>query len=57
MFKALFNTKNQGRIIVLVGLLVVVSAVIAVAGKTEVVTADDGSQTIKRSIFGYTIGK
>lgn len=57
MLKALFNTKNQGRIIVLVGLLVVTAAVIAVAGKTEIVTAADGSQTIKRSLFGYSIGK
>jgi len=57
MFKALFNTKNQGRIIVLVGLLIVTAAVITVAGKTEIVTAEDGTQTIKRSLLGYTVGK
>lgn len=56
MFKTLFSGKNQGRIIILVGIVVLVAATIAVAGKTEVVTAEDGKVTIQRSLFGYSIG-
>jgi ActR/RegA family two-component response regulator len=57
MLKSLFSQKNQGRIIVLIGFLIVAAAVIAIAGQTQVVTADDGTVTIKRTLFGYTIGQ
>ncbi len=57
MFKNLFSQKNQMRATIIVGFVVLVAVAIAVAGKTEVVTHEDGTQTIKRSLFGYTIGK
>lgn len=57
MLNSLFSQKNETRIIVLVGFLVLVAAMIAVLGKTEIVKNDDGSQSIKRSLFGYQIGK
>jgi ActR/RegA family two-component response regulator len=57
MLKSLFSQKNQGRIIVLIGFIVLAAAVIAIAGQTQVVTADDGTVTIKRTLFGYTIGQ
>ena len=57
MLKSLFSQKNQGRIIVLVGLVVVVAAYIAVAGKTTISQNEDGTQSVKRSIFGFELGK
>lgn len=57
MFTALLAQKNQSKIILLTAVVVIAVIAFAFMGKTDVVTAEDGSQTIQRSIFGVKIGK
>lgn len=52
-----FNVKNQNRIIWIMAFVILVAALISIAGKTELVTNEDGSQSIKRTLWGKTIGK
>lgn len=55
MFKALFAQKSQTKLILLTAIVVMAVVVFAFAGTSEIVTHEDETQTIQRSIFGIKL--
>lgn len=57
MLKSIFSQKNQGRAVIFTAVIITAAVLIAVMGKTELVENEDGTKSIRRSIFGQSFGK
>ena len=57
MLKSILSQKNQGRAIIFTAVIITVAVLIAVMGKTELVEHEDGTKSIRRTLFGQSFGK